>query len=229
LTDLPEKFYLKLNTMPPEKNRLEGNENHVVDKHQKKTHEPVSDSDSDLKDPDADVVDEDGEDEDGEDRNEGGMYFGDIYIPPPPAPSLTMDASGPRLVITHIENFYFKSYAGKQVLGPFHKSFTSIIGPNGSGKSNVIDSMLFVFGYRANKIRSKSVAVLIHNSENHPNVQSCSVAVHFQMIEDINDDEFNVVPGSQFVVSRSAFKVIKNTIYAIFIYHIFFILKNFFF
>jgi structural maintenance of chromosome 4 len=140
-----------------------------------------------------------------------------------------MDASGPRLVITHIENFYFKSYAGKQVLGPFHKSFTSIIGPNGSGKSNVIDSMLFVFGYRANKIRSKSVAVLIHNSENHPNVQSCSVAVHFQMIEDINDDEFNVVPGSQFVVSRTAFKVIKNTIYAIFIYHIFFILTNFFF
>jgi structural maintenance of chromosome 4 len=174
LTDLPEKFYLKLNTMPPEKNRLEGNENHVVDKCQKKTHEPASDS---LKDPDADVVDEDGED-----RNEGGMYFGDIYIPPAPAPSLTMDASGPRLVITHIENFYFKSYAGKQVLGPFHKSFTSIIGPNGSGKSNVIDSMLFVFGYRANKIRSKSVAVLIHNSENHPNVQSCSVAVHFQMI-----------------------------------------------
>ena len=44
-------------------------------------------------------------------------------------------------------------YAGKQVLGPFHKSFTSIVGPNGSGKSNVIDSMLFVFGYKASKIR----------------------------------------------------------------------------
>lgn len=33
------------------------------------------------------------------------------------------------------------------------QSFTSIVGPNGSGKSNVIDSMLFVFGYRAQKIR----------------------------------------------------------------------------
>ena len=44
-------------------------------------------------------------------------------------------------------------HAGKQVLGPFHKSFTSIVGPNGSGKSNVIDSMLFVFGYKASKIR----------------------------------------------------------------------------
>ena len=26
-----------------------------------------------------------------------------------------------RLVITHIVNEFFKSYAGKQVLGPFHK------------------------------------------------------------------------------------------------------------
>lgn len=26
-----------------------------------------------------------------------------------------------RLMITHIVNEYFKSYAGKQVLGPFHK------------------------------------------------------------------------------------------------------------
>ena len=84
---------------------------------------------------------------------EGGIRIGDIYIPPPPPPALTMDNTGPRLVITHIENEWFKSYAGKQVLGPFHKSFTSIVGPNGSGKSNVIDSMLFVFGYKAAKIR----------------------------------------------------------------------------
>jgi structural maintenance of chromosome 4 len=138
-----------------------GNEDHVVNKHQKKTHKPVSET---LKDPDADVINEDSDD-----QNEGGMYFGDIFIPPAPAPSLTIDASGPRLVITHIENVYLKSYAGKQVLGPFHESFTSIIGPNGSGKSNVIDSMLYVFGYRANKIQSKSVAVLILDSENHPN------------------------------------------------------------
>jgi structural maintenance of chromosome 4 len=31
--------------------------------------------------------------------------------------------------------------------------FSSVVGPNGSGKSNVIDAMLFVFGYRASKIR----------------------------------------------------------------------------
>ena len=40
---------------------------------------------------------------------------GDIYIPPPPAPACTLDNNGPRLVITHIENENFKSYAGIQV------------------------------------------------------------------------------------------------------------------
>ena len=63
------------------------------------------------------------------------------------------------------------------------QAFTSIIGPNGSGKSNVIDSMLFVFGYRANKIRNKKVSGLIHNSEKFPNVQSATVEVHFCMID----------------------------------------------
>ena len=64
------------------------------------------------------------------------------------------------------------------------QSFSSIVGPNGSGKSNVIDSMLFVFGYRASKIRSKKLSVLIHNSENHMNLTACTVAVHFQKIID---------------------------------------------
>lgn len=58
------------------------------------------------------------------------------------------------------------------------------MGPNGSGKSNVIDAMLFVFGYRASKIRSKKISVLLHNSEHYPNVQSCTVAVHFAVIID---------------------------------------------
>ena len=47
---------------------------------------------------------------------EGGIRIGDIYIPPPPLPALTLDNSGPRLIITHIENEWFKSYAGMFVL-----------------------------------------------------------------------------------------------------------------
>ena len=62
--------------------------------------------------------------------------------------------------------------------------FTSIVGPNGSGKSNVIDSMLFVFGYRAAKIRSKKVSVLIHKSDKFRDLKQCSVSVHFQQIID---------------------------------------------
>uniref|UniRef100_H2Z794 Structural maintenance of chromosomes protein n=1 Tax=Ciona savignyi TaxID=51511 RepID=H2Z794_CIOSA len=112
----------------------------------------------------------------------------------------------PRLIITHIVNYNFKSYAGKKVLGPFHKSFTAIIGPNGSGKSNVIDSMLFVFGYRANKIRSKKLSVLIHNSENHKDATSCTVEVHFEKIVDVDTCGYCTVPDSKFSVSRTARK-----------------------
>lgn len=56
-----------------------------------------------------------------------------------------------------LENF--KSYGGVKEIGPFHKSFSSVVGPNGSGKSNVIDAMLFVFGKRATKMRLNKVRV----------------------------------------------------------------------
>lgn len=36
-----------------------------------------------------------------------------------------------KLIRIEVENF--KSYQGKQTIGPFHQ-FTSVIGPNGSGK-----------------------------------------------------------------------------------------------
>ncbi|VDQ02531.1 unnamed protein product [Trichobilharzia regenti] len=81
-------------------------------------------------------------------------------------------------------------------------------GPNGSGKSNVIDSMLFVFGYRASKVRSKKISQLIHNSELVPNAPSCMVSVHFQKIIDHGPGamDYEVVPDTQFVVSRRAYK-----------------------
>uniref|UniRef100_A0A8C9AWQ0 Structural maintenance of chromosomes protein n=1 Tax=Phocoena sinus TaxID=42100 RepID=A0A8C9AWQ0_PHOSS len=127
-------------------------------------------------------------------------------IPPPPPPAMTNEAGAPRLMITHIVNQNFKSYAGEKILGPFHKRFSCIIGPNGSGKSNVIDSMLFVFGYRAQKIRSKKLSVLIHNSDEHKDIQSCTVEVHFQKIIDKEGDDYEVVPNSNFYVSRTAYR-----------------------
>lgn len=105
-----------------------------------------------------------------------------------------------------LENF--KSYAGAQEIGPFHKRFSSIVGPNGSGKSNVIDALLFVFGKRAKQLRLNKVSELIHKSSNFPNLEYARVAVHFQLIYDNEEsaDDFEVIEGSQFVVTRTAFQ-----------------------
>jgi hypothetical protein len=68
-------------------------------------------------------------------------------------------AAGPRsrLMILKMVLENFKSYGGVKEIGPFHKSFSSVVGPNGSGKSNVIDAMLFVFGKKASKMRLNKV------------------------------------------------------------------------
>ena len=100
----------------------------------------------------------------------------------------------------------FKSYAGRQVIGPFHKSFTSVVGPNGSGKSNVIDSLLFVFGFRASKMRQGKLSALIHNSTAFPNLESCSVEVHFVEIEDQDGGSYITFSDSTLIVERRAFK-----------------------
>lgn len=140
------------------------------------------------------------------DDEEGGIKFDDIYIPPPPPAAFQAHADGSRLIITHIVNENFKSYADVQELGPFHKYFTAIIGPNGSGKSNVIDSMLFVFGYRASRLRSKKISALLHDSPNHGKVTSCTVTVHFALMIDVPDDvdAYQLKPGSEFYISRTA-------------------------
>ena len=91
----------------------------------------------------------------------------------------------PRTVIKYLVLTNFKSYAGRQEVGPFHASFSSVVGPNGSGKSNVIDSLLFVFGFRASKMRQGKISALIHNSAAFPNLDHCEVEVHFQDVMDL--------------------------------------------
>ncbi|EXB31972.1 Structural maintenance of chromosomes protein 4 [Morus notabilis] len=113
---------------------------------------------------------------------------------------------GPRLFIKEMVMRNFKSYAGEQRVGPFHKSFSAVVGPNGSGKSNVIDAMLFVFGKRAKQMRLNKVSELIHNSTNHQNLDSAGVSVHFQEIVDLDDGTYEAVPGSDFVITRVAFR-----------------------
>lgn len=90
-----------------------------------------------------------------------------------------------RTVIQYLVLTNFKSYAGRQEVGPFHASFSSVVGPNGSGKSNVIDSLLFVFGFRASKMRQGKISALIHNSAAFPDLEYCEVEVHFQEVMDL--------------------------------------------
>ena len=99
----------------------------------------------------------------------------------------TTEPSGPkpRIVIKYLVLTNFKSYAGRQEVGPFHASFSSVVGPNGSGKSNVIDSLLFVFGFRASKMRQGKISALIHNSATFPNLEFCEVEVYFEEVIDL--------------------------------------------
>lgn len=123
----------------------------------------------------------------------------------PPEPE---EPAGPksRLMMTTLVLTNFKSYAGQQIIGPFHASFSSVVGPNGSGKSNVIDALLFVFGFRASKMRQGKISALIHNSADYPDLPFCEVEVHFQEVIDLPTGEHEVVPDSQLIISRKVFK-----------------------
>ena len=125
-----------------------------------------------------------------------------------PALPVVEQVSGPksRMVIRQLVMTNFKSYAGRQIVGPFHVSFSSVVGPNGSGKSNVIDSLLFVFGFRASKMRQGKISALIHNSAQHQDLGFCEVEVFFQEIMDLPGGKHEVVPDTELIVARRAFK-----------------------
>ena len=120
-----------------------------------------------------------------------------------------------RLIIEKIVANNFKSYYGKQVIGPFHKRFTAVVGPNGSGKSNTIECLLFIFGKRASWMRLKKLSELIHRSKNHMDCKEASVQVFFQDINDyVNDDfKYDVVPGSRFSIKRKVNKKSVSSYY----------------
>ena len=68
--------------------------------------------------------------------------------------------------------------------------------------------MMFVFGKRAKQLRLNKVSELIHNSTDFRNLEYARVEVHFHEIIDHEDDEegYDVVPNSEFVISREAYR-----------------------
>jgi structural maintenance of chromosome 1 len=87
-----------------------------------------------------------------------------------------------RLQYLEVDNF--KSYMGKQIVGPFH-NFTCIIGkelyryyvkllshfkdlklgPNGAGKSNMMDAISFVLGVQSRYLRSTNLKELLFRKD----------------------------------------------------------------
>ena len=111
-------------------------------------------------------------------------------------------------MILKIELENFKSYYGKKVIGPLHKNLTAVVGPNGSGKSNLIESLLFVFGKNAKKMRFNKLSELIHKSAAHPDCANASVRVFFTEILDLESDPdaYTEITGTQFTVSRVVYR-----------------------
>ncbi|EIE20863.1 RecF/RecN/SMC protein [Coccomyxa subellipsoidea C-169] len=78
---------------------------------------------------------------------------------------MTRTVDGPhqgRIVQIEVDNF--KSYRGRQIIGPFY-DFTAVVGANGSGKSNLMDAISFVLGVKTAQLRGSLKELLYLNSE----------------------------------------------------------------
>eukprot|EP01113_Clastostelium_recurvatum_P033704 TRINITY_DN4486_c0_g1_i1.p1 TRINITY_DN4486_c0_g1~~TRINITY_DN4486_c0_g1_i1.p1 ORF type:complete len:1283 (-),score=481.18 TRINITY_DN4486_c0_g1_i1:40-3828(-) len=80
--------------------------------------------------------------------------------------------------IDRIELSNFKSYKGRQIIGPF-KNFTCVIGPNGAGKSNLMDAVSFVLGVRTGQLRGSNLSQLIYTvpGETAAKGRNCYVSI----------------------------------------------------
>ena len=112
-----------------------------------------------------------------------------------------------RLVIKSMTLHNFKSYAGTHKVGPFNKSFTAVVGPNGNGKSNILDALLFVFGFKAKSLRQSKLSDLIHRSAKHKDFTDAYVAIEFGLYREVNDtfDDTFVVKRSISADSKSQY------------------------
>uniref|UniRef100_A0A672LN85 Structural maintenance of chromosomes protein 1A n=1 Tax=Sinocyclocheilus grahami TaxID=75366 RepID=A0A672LN85_SINGR len=108
------------------------------------------------------------------------------------------------LKLIEIENF--KSYKGRQIIGPFHK-FTAIIGPNGSGKSNLMDAISFVLAEKTSNLRVKTLKDLIHGAPvGKPAANRAFVSMVYQL------DSGQELSFSRFIIGSSSEYRINNKV-----------------
>ncbi|KAM6937011.1 structural maintenance of chromosomes protein 1B [Xenentodon cancila] len=92
-----------------------------------------------------------------------------------------------------VENF--KSWRGKQIIGPFMR-FNCIIGTNGCGKSNVMDALSFAIGERPASLRVKHLRDLIHGAHvGQPVSDTAGVAVRYCDDRDRETVFYRVIAG----------------------------------
>ena len=103
-----------------------------------------------------------------------------------------------RLRRLELENF--KSYQGKQIIGPFD-DFTAIIGPNGAGKSNMMDAISFVLGVQSRHLRSTHLKELIFRKDaNSPPARKAMV----MLVYEVSTGELEgIEEGTEIYFSRS--------------------------
>ncbi|CAL6446838.1 unnamed protein product [Bathycoccus prasinos] len=90
--------------------------------------------------------------------------------------------------LSRIELENFKSYKGKQIIGPF-KKFTSIIGPNGSGKSNLMDAISFVLGVQSAQLRGSTLRDLVYAYDVQDSKEKRNASVSLVYVLNTNDEE----------------------------------------
>ena len=103
--------------------------------------------------------------------------------------------------IDRLEVENFKSYAGKQTIGPFD-SFTCVIGPNGAGKSNVMDAISFVLGMKASGIRAEKLSDLIFHIEGQTKGAPTRASVSLIYVVALNEVE-GLDAGDELIFSRT--------------------------
>ncbi|KAF0713012.1 hypothetical protein AaE_011885, partial [Aphanomyces astaci] len=103
--------------------------------------------------------------------------------------------------ILRLEVNNFKSYGGKQEIGPFAR-FTAVVGPNGSGKSNLMDAISFVLGVQSRQLRSNQLKDLLHKSGLASTVPEGGAYV--SLIYELDDDEKKRLHGKHSGESTSS-------------------------
>ena len=90
--------------------------------------------------------------------------------------------------LSRIELENFKSYKGKQIVGPF-KKFTSIVGPNGSGKSNLMDAISFVLGVQSAQLRGSTLRDLVYAYDVQDSKEKRNASVSLVYVLNTNDED----------------------------------------